>query len=193
MSLSLKGNVPAIILVVAYLAFVSFAISDSARSEEQHAAIKTQASLGQPLRLKIPRISVDAGLERVGLMPDKSLGVPKDPANAGWFENGPLPGQIGSSVIDGHFGWWNRMPAAFDSLIELQIGDRIYVEYGDGRTVGFVVRDVRTFGKDESTSSVFTSSDGKAHLNLITCVGPWNAMQQSYPSRLVVFGDMITD
>ncbi|MEK7641685.1 MAG: class F sortase, partial [Patescibacteria group bacterium] len=68
-----------------------------------------------------------------------------------------------------------------------------YVEYGDGRTVGFVVRDVRTFGKDESTSSVFTSSDGKAHLNLITCVGPWNAMQQSYPSRLVVFGDMITD
>jgi hypothetical protein len=51
------------------------------------------------------------------------------------------------------------------------------------------VRELRTYGPDEYASAVFRSSDGKAHLNLITCEGTWNSAQKSFSNRLVVFAD----
>ncbi|PIZ82226.1 MAG: class F sortase, partial [Parcubacteria group bacterium CG_4_10_14_0_2_um_filter_41_6] len=36
---------------------------------------------------------------------------------------------------------------------------------------------------------VFNSSDGKAHLNLITCTGVWNKEDNAFSERLVVFTD----
>ena len=56
-------------------------------------------------------------------------------------------------------------------------------------TITFVVREIRTYGKDESAHDVFGSSDGKAHLNLITCMGVWNKTEKTRSERLVVFTD----
>jgi len=40
-------------------------------------------------------------------------------------------------------------------------------------------------------TDVFTSSDGKAHLNLITCDGIWDKNAAQYSERLVVFADRV--
>jgi len=115
--------------------------------------------------------------------------VPKGPASAGWYVLGPRPGEKGNAVIDGHFGYKNNIPAVFDNLHILQKGDNLYVEDEKGKTVTFVVRELRTYGQNEDASSVFVPSDTKAHLNLITCQGIWNSAQRSYSNRLVVFAD----
>ena len=144
---------------------------------------------GLPVRLKIPKIKVDAAIEYVGLTSEGAMAVPLGPADAAWFDLGPRPGENGSAVIAGHEGWKDGIAAIFDNLHELQKGDQIYVEDGKGITTTFVVRELGTYGENQDASNVFSSSDGKAHLNLITCEGTWNAVRKSYSDRLVVFAD----
>ena len=146
-------------------------------------------SISLPVRLEIPKIKVDAGLDYVGINSKGELGVPTGPAKAAWYDQGPRPGETGNAVIDGHFGYKNHIPAAFDNLHSLQKGDKLYVKDVKGLTTTFVVRELRTYGSDQYAPAVFRSSDGKAHLNLITCQGDWNQTQKSFSSRLVVFAD----
>lgn len=148
-----------------------------------------QSSPGLPIRLTIPAIHVDAMVEYVGLTSDGAVGVPKDPMHVAWFNLSPRPGEKGVSVIAGHFGWKNNLPAVFDDLHTLHKGDKLYVEDDKGMITTFVVRETRDYNQREGASGVFDSSNGKAHLNLITCKGVWNKTQKSYSERLVVFTD----
>lgn len=148
-----------------------------------------QASVGLPVRLKISVIHVDSTVIPVGLTSDGAMDVPKGPAEVAWFNLGPRPGETGSAVIAGHYGWKNNMPAVFDNLHKLRIGDKISVGDEKGATTTFVVREIRTYGKDEAASDVFGSDDGKAHLNLITCTGVWSKAEKTRSERLVVFTD----
>jgi LPXTG-site transpeptidase (sortase) family protein len=145
---------------------------------------------GLPLRLKIPKINVDAPVEQVGITKEGDMDVPKGPSNAGWYNKGPRPGENGSSVIAAHYGWRGDQPAAFDNLHQLRAGDKIYVKDKKGETTAFVVRGSRSYDPNADTTSVFKSRDGKSHLNLITCEGSWDKDQKSYSERLVVFADL---
>ena len=147
------------------------------------------ARAGLPVRLIIPKINIDAAIEYVGLTPQGAMGVPEGPTSTAWFDLGPRPGEDGSAVIAGHEGWKEGIQAVFDNLYELQKGDKLYVKNEQGTTTAFIVRAVHTYGENEVVSDVFSSSDGKAHLNLITCEGIWNETTKSYSGRLVVFAD----
>lgn len=144
-----------------------------------------------PVRLKIPGINVDAVIEPVGLTPQGAMDVPRDPAGAAWFELGPRPGENGSAVVAGHYGWKNGIPAVFDNLHKLQKGDRLYVEDEGGVVTTFVVRELRRYSDNADAPDVFSSSDGASHLNLVTCEGVWDKTEKSYSNRLVVFTDAI--
>ncbi|MDO8520971.1 MAG: class F sortase [bacterium] len=142
-----------------------------------------------PVRIKIPVIYIDAAIEKVTVTSDGAMDVPKAPADAAWFSLGPRPGESGSAVIAGHYGWKNGVQAVFDNLYTLRKGDKVYVEDEKGVTTTFVVRELRRYGENEDASGVFVSNDGVSHLNLITCEGVWNKDTKSYSKRLVVFTD----
>lgn len=148
-----------------------------------------QSSVGVPIRLRIPRINVDAIFESVGVTPDGAMAVPKGPNDVAWFEFGPRPGEVGSSVVAGHYGWKNGIPAVFDDLHRLQSGDKLSVVDDKDTNMTFVVREVRTYKENADAGDVFGSSDGRAHLNLITCGGVWNKTKKSYADRIIVFTD----
>lgn len=146
-------------------------------------------NVGLPIRIKIPKIDVDASMEYVGLTPAGAMAVPDGPSDVAWFDLGPPPGEIGSAVIAGHEGWRNGIAAVFDDLYKLRAGDKVLVENDNGTRVIFVVREMRTYDESGDTSAIFDTNDGRAHLNLITCEGTWNAAKKSYSDRLVVFAD----
>jgi LPXTG-site transpeptidase (sortase) family protein len=148
-----------------------------------------QVSFGLPLRLKIPKINVDAAIEYVGLTPDGAMDIPKSPDEVVWFELGQRPGENGSAVIAGHYGWKDGKAAAFDNLDQLRKGDKLYIEDDKGVIISFVVRESRKYDPSADASEVFSLNDGKSHLNLITCEGVWNKDSGSYSQRLVVFTD----
>lgn len=158
--------------------------------QEQASLPASQAGSGLPVRLKIPKINVDTALEYVDLTPEGAVGVPKSPTLAAWYNFGPRPGDNGSAVITGHYGYWkNGKVGVFNNLYKLRKGDKVYVKDDKGATTTFVVREFRTYDPKADASGVFISTDGKSHLNLITCGGAWNKVSKSYPKRLVVFTD----
>lgn len=170
------------------LALVSYvSLQDS--TENGLVPAQEKEDSGLPVRLIIPAITVDAPLEYVGLAPDGVMGVPESPDNGAWFEQGPRPGEAGSAVIAGHYGWKDGKTAVFDNLHTLQKGDKLHVVNDRGEIVTFVVREIRSYDPQADAGEVFGSSDGRAHLNLITCEGTWNKTQNSYSKRLVIFTD----
>lgn len=144
---------------------------------------------GLPKRITIPSINVEASIEYVGVDSDGAMDIPKDPGNVAWYAPGQRPGENGSAVIAGHYGWKNDIPVAFDNLYKLQKGDEITVQDEQGVITTFIVRESRSYDPKADALDVFSSSDGKAHLNLITCEGAWNKFLKSYSKRLVVFAD----
>lgn len=148
-----------------------------------------QINVSLPVRLKIPQIKVDAAIEYLGLTDNGEMATTKDPGTVAWYEQGQRPGEVGSAVIAGHFGWKNNLPASFDHLNKLQKGDSIYIVDDKGATISFKVRMLRIFSKTDDAKTVFSSVDGIAHLNLITCEGVWDNASHSYSGRLVAFSD----
>ena len=161
-------------------------ILDVAVPEKVHAE---QSGPGLPIHLTIQKINVDALVEYMGLTPQGAMAVPKGPVDVGWYSLGPRPGEVGSAVLAGHEGWKDAQPAVFDTLHTLSKGDSVSVEDDKGVTISFVVREIRTYNQIADASSVFGSTDGKAHLNLITCEGVWDPSTKTYANRLVVFTD----
>lgn len=145
---------------------------------------------GLPLILKIPSIGVDSVVIDVGVDSNGAMEVPDGPTEVAWFEPGPRPGEVGSAVISGHYGWYNNISAEFDHLDEVKIGDHVTVEDDKGNVISFVVREIRSYDPASDATDIFTSEDGKAHLNLITCGGAWEETVQQYTQRLVVFTDL---
>ncbi len=147
--------------------------------------------MGIPSRLKIPKLDLDAAIEHVGLTPTGAMEVPLDPHQAAWLTQSAKPGEKGVAVMNGHYGWRNSTPALFDNLSALQVGDMLYVTDDSGAVISFIIREIRSYGREEDAASVFGSDDGKAHLNLITCEGTWDEVLDTYSKRLVIFSDKI--
>ncbi|MDP3962710.1 MAG: class F sortase, partial [bacterium] len=145
-------------------------------------------------RIIIPAINADASVERVGLTKEKAMDVPKDIENAGWFSPGPRPGERGTAVIAGHYGWMGNRKVVFDDLGKLRKGDLIHIEDNNGKRTSFSVREIKKYDPGENTSDIFFTQGNRdasgSHLNLITCDGEWNTAQQNYSKRLVIFADL---
>lgn len=153
---------------------------------------KMQIKPGLPKQLIIPAINVDVAIDYVGLTSDGAMDIKPDPKIVGWYMLGPRPGDEGSSVIAGHYGWLNGKPAIFNDIQKLSKGDELSVIDQKGVSVTFVVREIHKYDPESDAATVFKSNDGKSHLNLITCNGVWENDKQSYSNRLVVFTDRKT-
>ncbi|MFA6338694.1 MAG: class F sortase [Candidatus Paceibacterota bacterium] len=184
--------------VAIFLAFIFYFIKHNSIQPFDHIqiekvlmppTIKNNTKVALPVRLQIPKINVDAFVEYIGLTAQGDMDVPKGPTNVAWYNLGPRPGEIGSAVISGHYGWKDNILAVFDNLYKLQKGDQIYIEDEKGIITTFVVRESRLYDTKANATEVFSSSDGKAHLNLITCEGVWDKVSKSYSRRLVVLAD----
>jgi len=159
-------------------------LDKSVKAEVQEEAQPKE--LSTPLELSIESIGVMAPIEAVGVVTGE-MAVPTFPENVGWYQFGARPGDVGNAVLAGHVNWKDSPNAAFTNLKEVRIGDIIKVTNSDGKIVSFLVNDIKRYPLYADTEEVFSSDDGLAHLNLITCDGIWNSIIKSHESRLVIF------
>jgi len=146
---------------------------------------RTHSETALPVRLRIPAIDVDTGLESLGLASDQSIEVPSEPSVAGWWERGPRPGQVGPAVILGHVRW--NAPAVFSRLTALQRGDEVLIDRADGTTARFVVTGQGTYRKAAFPSDLVYYPTLDPELRLVTCGGPYDRATGHYSENLVVF------
>ena len=142
-----------------------------------------------PVAVDIPAIGVHARLLRLGVNRNGTLQVPSlttRASEAAWYKYSATPGQIGSSVIEGHVDTI-RGPAVFFRLGALRPGNRIDVRLADGITAVFRVTGVRRYVKSHFPAKVIYRTRGFAALHLITCGGAFNYKTRNYLSSIVVF------
>ncbi len=153
-------------------------------------AVEAPAKPSIPVELAIESIGVIAPVTSVGIL-GKSMAVPTNDIDVGWYNLGVRPGDVGSAVLAGHVNWYGGQDAVFTNLHLVQIGDTIIVRDDQGRYHYFMVRDIKRYPIHADASEVFNSDDGLAHLNLVTCDGPWNSLIKTHEMRLVVFADKV--
>lgn len=146
-------------------------------------------SPGQPVRLLIPAIGVDAAVQSVGLFwnGNGEMGIPTNFTDVAWYNGGPRPGMPGSAVIDGHLDGKYVREAVFYNLGLLKPGDLVEVVDQGGKTWKFHVVRLTTYDYNASTSEIFSGDASRARLNLITCAGDWIKSRKLYNKRIVVF------
>jgi LPXTG-site transpeptidase (sortase) family protein len=151
-------------------------------------SVRTYATVAPPARIRIPAIDlVTPPLEGLGRVPaDKSIALPTRPERAGWFEDGPRPGQPGPAVIIGHVDW-NHGPAVFFRLREMKPGETVYVDRADGSTERFTVTAVRQVAKSDFPTADVYAPDLQSSLRLITCGGQFDYRAHNYLDNVIVF------
>jgi sortase A len=141
---------------------------------------------GDPERLLIPKLGIDALIEPVAEDGQGRMGLPSAYEHIAWYAPGPRPGEKGNAVLAGHLTRRDLSPAVFSRLKELSPGDEIRV-VASGATRTFRVTAMRSFPYDaEPPPEVFGPTEG-THLNLITCEGAWDQSKRTFTERLVVF------
>lgn len=144
-----------------------------------------------PLRLTIPAIKVEAPILDVGLAKDGSVDVPplQRHNEAGWFDQGPTPGQFGPALIVGHADT-RTGPSVFHNLARLKPGQVIEVLRDDREVALFTVNSVENFGKEKLPIPRVYADYSRPSLRLVTCGGTWLGGGRGYSDNIVVFASL---
>lgn len=195
------AGITGILLIAAGIATVGVAITSQVHAPQpslSEAGViggsSRQPSLARslPVAVRIPAIGVDSKLLRLGLNADGTVQVPSIRTSAGraaWYKYSATPGEIGSSVIEGHVDS-ERGPAVFFRLGALHRGDTIDVTLADGVTAVFRVTGVREYSKARFPAKTIYGTTDFAALRLITCGGAFDDATGHYRSSTVVFASL---
>jgi hypothetical protein len=146
-----------------------------------------------PVRLRIPAIGVSTKIVDEGLDADGALQVPPltdaGVHEAGWYDLGPAPGQVGTAVIAGHVD--SRQTAGvFYDLGNLAPGNAVEVTLANGDTVHFTVTSVQEYSKAHFPASEVYGPEPYQALRLITCGGAFDPATGHYLSNIVAYARM---
>jgi sortase (surface protein transpeptidase) len=141
-----------------------------------------------PVRVRIPRIGVDAAVLALELDPHGVLPPPPTNHETGWWRAGPEPGEAGPAVVVGHVDS-REGPAVFFRLRDLDPGDRIAVDRIDGTTAEFTVVRTERYGKNSFPTAEVYGDTTNAQLRLITCGGAFDRRSGHYLDNVVVYAD----
>lgn len=145
-----------------------------------------------PVALSIPSIGVRTrGIVDLHLDSRGKLQAPTDFDRAGWYAEGPTPGEFGPAVIGAHVDS-KAGPAVFYRLGSLRRGATVAVTRKDGSVATFVVDRVARYSKsDFPTALVYGDTKGRAELRLITCGGAFDRSTGHYVDNIVAFAHLV--
>jgi hypothetical protein len=155
-------------------------------------AIRTFTSVHEPpvvpapRRLRIPAIGVDSPLERLGQDRNRTVEVPRHWQWAGWYDEGPRPGEPGSALLLGHVDSPTG-PAVFSRVAGLATGTRVLVDRADGSTVTFRVTRVDHYPRARFPLQQVYWPTVRRELRLITGGGRYVASRGGYEDNVIVF------
>lgn len=169
--------------------------ADSGLSTTEHIdnSYASSTSIGLPDHLLIPKLNINADIQRLGITKKGNMAAPNNFTDVSWYKLGTIPGQDGSAVIAGHEDNAISLDGVFKHLEDLEINDRIYVVDEAGQKLEFKVVEKQIYPYNLSgpeLERVFNEK-GKPRLNLITCAGHWLPSAHTNDKRLVVYTELV--
>jgi hypothetical protein len=145
-----------------------------------------------PVRVTIPAIGVDAGVQEVGLADDGSMGVPIGYQDVAFYNLGVDPGEGGYSAFTGHISSI-YYPGVFYNIDELSRGNTVHVFGDDGTELVFLVQEVDRYNADNFPMDKVFGQDTIPGVVLITCGGDWDPVAHLFGDRIVVYATLSPD
>ncbi len=152
------------------------------------ADVGAAVQVADPARVVIEAIGVDAAVTAVGLRKDGEMAVP-DPGLAGWYDEGPRPGEAGPAVVVAHVSS-RRGPDVFHRLDELRPGDQVVIERRDGTSATWVVTQSEQTDKDDLPVDRIWDRTRRPVLRLVTCGGTIQA-DGHYDDNVIVYAEPV--
>ncbi|CAM5292960.1 class F sortase [Streptomyces xanthochromogenes] len=140
--------------------------------------------------LAVPHLGIEAPVVPLGLDAQRRLTTPPvdDAKVAGWYQDGPSPGELGTAVAVGHRDT-RTGPAVFAALRTLRPGRTVEARRADGRVAVYTVDRVTTYEKARFPDQEVYGSTGRPELRVITCGGRFST-KTGYESNIVVFAHL---
>ncbi|MES2215801.1 MAG: class F sortase [Patescibacteria group bacterium] len=145
----------------------------------------------RPRTISIPSIKLNREVIDIGITDEGNLDVPPNFTQVGWYKYGTLPGQVGSTVLDGHVDNGSTVPGPFKRLRNVKIGDKIYVTAADGTKYTYEVISALAYATDSFPSDYVFHDNSDALLKIITCHGKYIESLDTYDQRLIVTAKMV--
>jgi sortase (surface protein transpeptidase) len=160
---------------------------------QQSASAPVGMTRSEPTEIDIPRIGVSAEIMGLGVDAEGVLQTPplEQAQLAGWYQNGPSPGEIGNGVVVGHVDSRAMGPAVFFKLGELRAGDVIEIKRKDASVAKFVVDGTASYPKSAFPTDLVYGPSDQAGLRLITCGGEFDRAARSYLNNIIVFARLV--
>lgn len=163
--------------------------SDSGLDETEPKDVGSyKVAADMPRFLQINKLNVFSRILPLGTTKDGNVDAPRNVFDAGWYKNSSKPGQKGAMFIDGHVSGPTK-GGIFANLNQLNVGDKIAVEAGNGTKYVYKVAAKEVFeANNVNMAKVLRPYDPvKPGLNIMTCNGKFDAKEQTYNKRLVVY------
>ncbi len=146
-----------------------------------------------PRYIKIDKLGELARVRSLGILRSGALDAPRSIYDAGWYNGSSRPGDpSGAALIIGHVAGFIK-PAVFANLSDLEKGDTIQIERGDGLIVKYAVvyKEVVDRDKVDMAKALVSADPRAAGLNIITCHGKYDKVAKTYSQRLVVYATQV--
>ena len=164
------------------------AMSAEPPSASSFRSVRHYPQVAEPVRLRVPAAGVDTRLQRLGRAEDGSIEAPTDFGIAGWFAEGPRPGEAGPAVLLGHLDSQTG-PGVFLRLPRLTPGADVVVDRADGSTVRFRVNRTLQVPKAGFPTELVYGPTLEPSLRLVTCGGSFDRAAGHYRDNVIVYAD----
>ena len=132
-------------------------------------------------KVSIPSLGMSSRYVTVGLTSTNAIDV--HPSLVGWWNGSAQPGTPGTVFLDGH------NPGVFNKLPNIQTGAQISINKAGGEIFNYTVVHTETvqLAGINMRAALSTYGDANEGLNLMTCVGAYNARTGTTDQRFVVY------
>jgi len=151
----------------------------------------TEDGRPKPVSVRIPKIGAESTLVEAGLDDNQAIEVPPvtQPMQAAWYKFSQVPGDPGPAIVLGHVDG-DKKPGIFYRLHEVKVGDEIFIQRKDGKTLRFVTTRTEQVPKDKLPEDAIYGTTTEPELRVITCGGAFDKAEHSYKDNIIVYAKL---
>jgi sortase (surface protein transpeptidase) len=150
------------------------------------------AQSGDPARLILPALGINANVQRVTVSIHNTIAVPTNFTDVGWYAYSPDPGKPGTAIIDGHVDNGLALAGVFKHLSDAKVGDDIEIVTHGGATIHFSVIQIKSYPYQSTSTEAMAYPHPGSYLQLISCTGAWVPTADTYDHRIVVTAELVS-
>ncbi|WP_439564341.1 class F sortase [Microcella sp.] len=143
--------------------------------EDVSVSIDELVPVAEPVRLSIPALDIDMGVEPHGLDDRGQMSLPRSPFTAGWYSYAAAPASDeGATVIAAHVDSLDEGRGPFAQLRTAEVGTEVSITDTDGAGHVYRIVSVERIPKGEVPWDQYFSTTGAPRLVLVTCGGEYD-------------------